>query len=472
MATPGKVSYRQVGKNKKGRVVTGPPPEITNFASNNNGHNVPRSGLGGSAPAGLVGQAPAAARAKRGPASIPSKFETTLHPGQRESHAFGNRTVRFTDNERDVPGPGNYHRSSSYIRSAETCGSVSHKGFGVGFVSKTNRFSDRGALEQRFMPGPGQYRGPSTRVIERHDFSQAPTSGLFARPRHYRDEQSLPVGLASQPGPGEYDPLSASKRLERGGHRSTHSSMFKSETKRGRHVMAHDGPAPNAYHPRPIDAQEQNAGHASSSFKSSTVRSKTRDLSGLPGPGHYNPREPSNANANDASAAGGSVAGGGGGGGGRDGEAMGPAGAAAAAAAAAEAAAAAAGPATTRDGPAFGSSPPGLDGTGRGGGGGGGPMIRGPQAGGHVFAAGWQRADQRGNYSSSMFSNKGQDRFGRPYLKRSTMDQGPGPGAYVDRSDDNRRAVKAPASSRCVSRPFPEAVQLVAFVLRAACEAL
>jgi hypothetical protein len=36
----------------------------------------------------------------------------------------------------ELPGPGNYFKPPTLVRDATTCGSVSKKGYGVGFVSK------------------------------------------------------------------------------------------------------------------------------------------------------------------------------------------------------------------------------------------------------------------------------------------------------------------------------------------------
>jgi len=37
--------------------------------------------------------------------SIPSKFETILHPENRKC-GFGSTAYRFTNNEDEIPGPG------------------------------------------------------------------------------------------------------------------------------------------------------------------------------------------------------------------------------------------------------------------------------------------------------------------------------------------------------------------------------
>ena len=121
-----RVSYRQVGKNKNGRIQKGPPPEISQFAA----REATAARVKVRRPLDVVTahahtsdatdalttptlRTPNATTLthpltpprhpfhipQRGPASIPSKFETTLHPSARESHAFGNRTIRFSDQD-------------------------------------------------------------------------------------------------------------------------------------------------------------------------------------------------------------------------------------------------------------------------------------------------------------------------------------------------------------------------------------
>ena len=179
------ISYRQVGgreesskyvnrKKRTGRVRR----EASKDSSSSGTHNVNR-------------------------ASIPSKFETVLHFGPREANAFGNRCKRFGHDSvlgATTVGPGQYWNKPTLVKSMETCGSVSKKGYGVGFISKTKRFSNRKELESSTNPGPGDYAWSpsfSTRV----DFSKAKSSSIFAQNKSH----GAFGNLHKTPGPGAYN---------------------------------------------------------------------------------------------------------------------------------------------------------------------------------------------------------------------------------------------------------------------------
>ena len=85
------------------------------------------------------------------PASIQSKFETTMHTAPRERDGFASRVVRFSERASDSPGPGEYHKEHSFTFSSD---SISAKGYGSGFVSKDRRLS---AARRTRTPGPGSY---------------------------------------------------------------------------------------------------------------------------------------------------------------------------------------------------------------------------------------------------------------------------------------------------------------------------
>jgi hypothetical protein len=131
---------------------------------------------------------------QRTTSSIPSKFETTLHVGQRESNAFGGRTFRFSTNDNEMPGPGSYHKPPSMVRETGKCGSVSKLGFGAGFVSKTKRFSDRNDVNSAQAPGPGHYGHEKLQK----NFSKLGTTGTFAQPKHVMNV-ACNVWIASNP---------------------------------------------------------------------------------------------------------------------------------------------------------------------------------------------------------------------------------------------------------------------------------
>merc|ERR1719240_1293304 len=68
-------------------------------------------------------------------ASIPSKFETVLHTGNKERNGFNTRVYRFNDSENDLPGPGNYNINGAATATDVSTllkqnGSVSKRGVG------------------------------------------------------------------------------------------------------------------------------------------------------------------------------------------------------------------------------------------------------------------------------------------------------------------------------------------------------
>ena len=98
--------------------------------------------------------------------SIPSKFDYRdqhLFCGKEES-GFGSSTKRFNDRKTLYPGPGQYHKTSSYVKNASKCGSVSARGF-TAIISQDPRFSNLPQLESEFLPGPGQYN-PSNKFTK------------------------------------------------------------------------------------------------------------------------------------------------------------------------------------------------------------------------------------------------------------------------------------------------------------------
>lgn len=277
-AGPLRISYRQVGKLTGGRVVRGAPPAIKSFMTGQS-----------EAPVAFPSMKP---RPKRSHPSIPSKFETTLHVGQRERDAFGGRTVRFQPPDNELPGPGNYHKMSSFVKDPETCPSVSKLGYGGGFVSKTKRFSDTAELNAAAMPAPGSYTTPDfIRSKAAHDYNRAKTSANFARPRKFRDSKMIDFRPA--PGPGEYEQRSfTAPTTKRKYTRSTDmSSTFKSASKRDSYLSRDNGvPAPGAY-----DTPEAPSVPGGTILKSIPDRLKALYPAahmGVPGPGSYKSRAP------------------------------------------------------------------------------------------------------------------------------------------------------------------------------------
>ncbi|KAH9086162.1 hypothetical protein LEN26_020399 [Aphanomyces euteiches] len=211
--------------------------------------------------------------AERAPSSIPSKFETILNMGERESNAFGCRTNRFGDVENEQPGPGAYYKPPSMVVTRATSGSVSKKGMGTGFVSKVKRFNDHNYDP---IPGPGQY---SARLSEKASFNRRIGLSSFAPAERPTNQTTNDA-----PGPGEYEQAAnAFEAHEQKGSRS----VFASRTNRG-FIPRVEGPAPGQYEnllalERGIAKSQR---QTQSIFKS-TVRRVETPKAAVPGPGAY-----------------------------------------------------------------------------------------------------------------------------------------------------------------------------------------
>ena len=107
--TYGRVSYRQVGVRRGGKVQKGPPATIEELLRRKAGSN------------GIeTASASESAVVKRTQPSIPSKYETSLHVNNGEKNAFGSRTTRFNKKLIANPGPGKYHQKTSLLKSPAT----------------------------------------------------------------------------------------------------------------------------------------------------------------------------------------------------------------------------------------------------------------------------------------------------------------------------------------------------------------
>jgi hypothetical protein len=236
-------------------------------------------GAGGGAGGGADGAGPGASTP-----SIPTRFQTVLQPAACATDAFGNRCSRFSQPISDVPGAGFYYSAPSAIKRGSESASLSKLGYGVGFVSKTDRFIRDAETEKP--PGPGYYYRPLT-LAERDDFSAARHSAAFSGPKRARPARALCAASAPQPAPGQYDPAPPpSPRYKQ----RAPSAAFASASGRGLQVRS-DAPAPGTYH-RPVDYTAiPDAKGAPSAFRSSTTRGAAllpRHLLETPGPGSYN----------------------------------------------------------------------------------------------------------------------------------------------------------------------------------------
>lgn len=187
---------------------------------------------------------------ERSAPSIPTRLETTLCPGARETLAFGSRAVRMEDQvDLEVPGPGNYTGAKSFLQESDENVSWGRRGMG-GFASRSQRF---GARSLPSLPRPGR----------------------------------------GCPGPGAYDPQSALQNLrEPAALRGLQSSAFAASGRSGhRYAQATPIPGPGDYEaPMP---DEPHVSAASGAFRSGTRRSAdtvtgaAAGTASIPGPGEY-----------------------------------------------------------------------------------------------------------------------------------------------------------------------------------------
>ncbi|GMF64587.1 unnamed protein product [Phytophthora lilii] len=216
--------------------------------------------------------------------SIPSKYETVLHRDPNERNGFGNRTLRFGDCEvcltlvwcerfqeerqlcclltyfalqNELPGPGQYYKPPSLVRSTVDSGSVSRLGYSTGFVSKSKRFNEQVKL---VVPGPGQYQPNSS--------NQSPN--------------------ASVPGPADYNAAQPSSTYSH----NVSKSVFSSKTSRGWNIPT-EIPAPGQYE-NPIQIGQSLRRSPQSIFKSGVKRLGS-DATFTPGPGAYNAEDAESA---------------------------------------------------------------------------------------------------------------------------------------------------------------------------------
>lgn len=175
------VNYRQVGTRSHGRLLLG--------QSNSKGQKAQMTSA----------------------ASIPSKFETILYTGATEADGFGARVTRFQSQVADLPGPGAYHQGSSAESFSD---SFSKKGYGNGFVSKTNRwFKAQATGPPVHFPGPGAYEKTDwLGEKKKNDFNEASATSAF------REKESAALVAKDEPipGPGTYE---HDKRQRRRGNR-------------------------------------------------------------------------------------------------------------------------------------------------------------------------------------------------------------------------------------------------------------
>jgi hypothetical protein len=187
---------------------------------------------------------------QRSVASIPSKFETILHEGGREKNAFWNRTHRFTYNDNEMPGAGQYFRPKNPERGGP---SYSQKGY-TGMISKSSRFMP---LRRASAPPPGTYdpTGGFKAITDKRDFSVVKYTSMFAKPIVAPDyiKGRRNTGM-NQPGPGAYNTASSMSIPASKGKRTAFGVSatrfdFEKRRKNDDEEEEYSAPAPGAYDP-------------------------------------------------------------------------------------------------------------------------------------------------------------------------------------------------------------------------------
>ncbi len=103
---------------------------------------------GGKVEGEVVKGTPASAFIKKSVGSVPSKYETIVYMHKSSKQlGFGSNAERFEVTQKAVeeeenPGPGSYLKEAHLSKMNNKSDSLSRKGLGNGFVSKTDRFKN------------------------------------------------------------------------------------------------------------------------------------------------------------------------------------------------------------------------------------------------------------------------------------------------------------------------------------------
>lgn len=176
------------------------------------------------------------------------------------------------------PGPGYYltNKATSLVRRSA---SVSKRGFGNGFSSKSIRFRKM-PLDKINFPAPGQYsEAPATKTF---DVTRRAVTAASFKSRSDRCNY-MDAFKTDAPAPGTYELAKRKTRKKR-----VTASSFKSKSKRCNYIdeLIRDAPAPGAYDPKiPADFRKSNIRYAA--FRSKGPRLPEWG-NAVPGPGEYN----------------------------------------------------------------------------------------------------------------------------------------------------------------------------------------
>ncbi|KAI9342576.1 hypothetical protein BDR26DRAFT_859199 [Obelidium mucronatum] len=221
------------------------------------------------------------------PPSIPTRFQT-FHFDDNEEKGFNSTAPRFNGPMDELPGPGYYNRKdrdSEFVMLDPT--SLSKRGYGVGFASKTRRFQ-KPPTDLEIIPtvGPSQY---TTTNEPQYSYSVSNSVSSNFRQRIAKLESKVyPHKLT--PGPASYETHDASKALLRTRAEECGAAyVFKSKTRKSEinnpeSTPGRDAPPPGAYN---IPEEKNPRAGATAAFKT-TARELIKITSPSVGPGSYN----------------------------------------------------------------------------------------------------------------------------------------------------------------------------------------
>jgi hypothetical protein len=129
----GTPSFRQIGTKQTGKLFTAADKHRERGGGEGNGNGGGRGGvqrlneeLNTSARVGATSNIGKTTMNPSIPSKLPINTQTLSGAnGRKEKNAFGGRTHRFSTEENPQPGPGYYHKATSYVRDS---GSVSARG--------------------------------------------------------------------------------------------------------------------------------------------------------------------------------------------------------------------------------------------------------------------------------------------------------------------------------------------------------
>lgn len=254
-----KPNYRQAGKEKSGRVFKGTIQDPLNRSQ---------------------------------AASIPYKFETILYKNTNP-RGFGASAQRFFLTEDLAPGPGSYAHEQAYAK--DTAPSYSKKGFGVGFVSKSNR-NLFGRAYPNTGPGPGTYSSIDKPFQVTH---------ITPDPSNNTSRTTIDTlkSHAELPGPGHYHVNTNS--VSTINKTPQISSVFKSTSLRNSESAKGIAPPPGLYEidrdlspkkpykhylnsaPFMMPTKKKMSEDQSKKELANQYLEKEQPIKGAPGPGHY-----------------------------------------------------------------------------------------------------------------------------------------------------------------------------------------